>query len=110
MESVIVIYRWAINASFALLAIGFLLTIFSDKTVDSKIGMPLQMLRDMADLQPSGFFGAGIGTMILAPIIMLAWAAYIFFRDGDRRYGLITTAVTGVLSLSILIAFVKDRL
>lgn len=100
------IYRWAVYASFAAIGIGVVLAFLNDGDVDTKMGNPGQIIRHVIDLDAAGFFGLGISIMILAPIVMIATSAVSFFRAGDQRYGLISTAVAVILSLSIVIAFV----
>lgn len=101
------IYRWAVYLSFAFIGAGLVLAAFTDHEIETKLGTPIDMLRHALELDPTGFFGIGIGVMILAPIAMLGSAAVTFFRNGDRRYGTFTSVVAMVLSLSILIAFLK---
>lgn len=99
-------YRWAVIASFAMLGAGFVIALLSNQQVDSEMGSPLAIIRQLFDLEASGFFGIGIGIMILTPIVMIADASITFMKAGDRRYALITAAVAAILSLSIVIAFV----
>ena len=107
LRGAIRVYRWAVIFSFALLTVGFALTILTDHEVETEIGGPIAMLQGAADLHPAGFFGLGIGVMILAPIVMLIDAAIIFLRMGDRRYAGFTSLVALILSLSIAVAFLR---
>ncbi|MCO5219877.1 MAG: DUF1634 domain-containing protein [Thermomicrobiales bacterium] len=107
ISATISIYRWAVYLSFAFLGVGFVAALFSEHTIHSEIGTPQEMLRHALDFHPEGFFGIGIGIMILAPIAMLFNAASILFRKGDRRYALYTVVVALILSISILIAFLR---
>lgn len=100
-------YQWAVYASFAFIFAGLIIALFSDDAVETEMGAPSELIGNMIDLHPSGFFGMGIGIMILAPIAMLIDAAITFLRCGDRRFALITGAVALILSLSILISFLK---
>lgn len=100
------IYRWTVYASFAVIGIGVVLAFFRNGDVDTKMGNPGTIIRNVLDLDAAGFFGLGISIMIVAPIVMIATSAATFFRAGDQRYGLISTAVAVILSLSIVIAFV----
>ncbi|MCA9835049.1 MAG: DUF1634 domain-containing protein [Thermomicrobiales bacterium] len=101
------IYRWAVYISFAFLGVGFALALLTDHEVEREIGTPVEMVRRALELHPSGYFGIGIGVMILAPIAMLINAAVILFRLGDRKYARFTALVALILSLSILVAFLK---
>lgn len=106
VKRTIAIYRWAVVASFTIIGIGFLIAIVADQQVETEMSDPLTIASRLFDLQASGFFGAGISVMVLTPIVMIAIAAVTFFRAGDQRYGLITSAVAAILSLSIAISFV----
>lgn len=102
----ILIYRWAVYASFVLIGSGFLITITANQRVDAEMLGPIEILRQVLNGQASGFFGAGIAVMILTPIVMIATGAATFIGAGDRRYGLITYGVATILALSIAISFV----
>ncbi len=105
IRRVILTYQLAVYASFGFVLAGFLVALFTDHPVSTEMGSPLELSRRMAELHPAGFFGVGIGIMILAPIIMLADVASTFLRFGDRRYALITATVTLILAFSILLSF-----
>lgn len=106
IQRTISIYRWAVYTAFALIGVGFLLAITADQNIDTEMSAPLELVRQIIDLQASGYFGAGISVMILTPIVMIATGAVTFFNAGDRRYGFITLGVATILSLSIAISFV----
>lgn len=107
VRRVITTYQWAVYASFAFILAGFLVALFTDHPVETEMGAPSELLSNMIDLHPSGFFGMGIGIMILAPIAMLADATITFMRSDDRRYALITGLVTLILAFSILLSFLR---
>ncbi len=102
----ITIYRWAVVLTFAMIGVGFLFTIFANQNVDEVMASPLRLVEQAVALEASGFFGIGIGVMVLCPIVMIANAAFVFFSANDRRYGFITTAVAIILLLSIVVSFV----
>lgn len=106
IQRTILIYRWAVVATFAFIGAGFLITLFADQIIDTEMASPYELLRQIFALDASGFFGVGIGLVILTPIVMIANAAVIFFKVDDRRYGWITMAVAMILMLSIVISFV----
>lgn len=102
----ITIYQWTVYATFAFIFAGIAVSLFSDHEISTKMGSPADFLEKMLDLNPSGFFGVGIGIMILAPIVMVASAALTFYRNQDRRFALIALAVALILAFSILISFI----
>lgn len=105
IQRAILIYRWAVLLAFGLLGIGFVIALVRDQHVTTKMGHPNELMRQVLDLQASGFLGLGIAAMIVTPIVMIAAGAWTFFAAGDRRYGLITAAVAVILALSIAISF-----
>lgn len=104
-QRTVFIYRWAVIATFAFIGIGFVLTIFTDQSIDTEMGSPSLLMQQVLDLEASGFFGVGIGLMTLTPIVMIANAAAIFFGANDKRYGIVTATVAVILLLSIVISF-----
>lgn len=106
IRQTILIYRWAVYAAFGFIGGGFLIAAIADQSVDAEMALPADLLQQVFDLEASGFFGIGIGLMILTPIVMITSAAYTFLRAADRRYALITLTVAVILSLSIVISFV----
>ena len=105
IQRTIIIYRWAVIASFSMIGIGFLITLIANQNIDTNMATPARLLRQVINLEASGFFGIGIGLMVLTPIVMIASAALTFFSAGDKRYGLITTTVAVILLLSIVVSF-----
>lgn len=102
----IAIYQFAVYATFAFVFAGFAAAIFGDHVIETEMGAPTELISKLLDLNPSGFFGIGIGIMILAPVVMVADAALSFYRGGDKRFMLITCAVAVILIFSILISFI----
>lgn len=107
IRGTIQICRWAVYIAFAFLAVGFGLAPFVDHKVENNIGTPTEMVKRAFELHPSGYFGIGIGIIILAPIAMLINAAITLYRLGDRKYAGFTALVALILSISVLIAFLK---
>ena len=102
----IAIYQWAVYATFAFVFAGFATALFGEHELETEMGSPTELISKLIDLNPSGFFGVGIGIMILAPIVMVADAAISFYRGGDKRFALITCGVALILAFSILISFI----
>lgn len=102
----IAIYQVAVIATFAFVFAGFAAALIGDHEIENEMGSPTELFSKLIDLNPAGFFGIGIGVMILAPVVMVADAAITFYRGGDKRYALITCAVAAILGFSILISFI----
>ena len=90
--------------SFTIIAIGLVLAIARDEPLATELGQINDVLDDLSGGHSNGFLGLGILVMILSPIVATATIAVNFFRIGDRRYGMISSAVFTVLLASIVIA------
>ena len=87
--------------SFALIIVGLVIAILRDEPLSPELGTFRHIFDELITGHSNGFLGVGILVMILSPIIASATIAINFFRIGDRRYGLITTAVFVILMISI---------
>lgn len=92
------------KVSFALIVLGLIIAVIRDEPLANELGSMRHVLEDLTTGHSNGFLGIGILAMILSPIIATATIAAGFFRIGDRRYGLVSTAVFTILVASIAIA------
>jgi uncharacterized membrane protein len=90
--------------SFALIITGLVIAILRDEPLTGELGTFAHVFDELITGHSNGFLGLGILVMILAPIVSSATIAINFFRIGDRRYGLITTAVFVILMVSITLS------
>lgn len=87
--------------SFALIIAGLVIAILRDEPLSPELGAFGHIFDELVTGHSNGFLGIGILVMILSPIVASATIAINFFRIGDRRYGMITTAVFVILMISI---------
>jgi uncharacterized membrane protein len=106
VDQTVNVYRGGYILSFALVGIGLLVALAGDKELSTELGAPGAIIDHIADLDPNGFIGLGIGVMILTPIVMSIEVAINFFRANDLRFGLITSAVAIILLVTMALAFV----
>lgn len=90
--------------SFTLIIVGLVVAVTRDEPLASRLGSISQVLDQLVNGHSNGFLGIGILAMILSPIVAAGTIAISFFRIGDRRFGLITTAVFIVLLVSIALS------
>jgi uncharacterized membrane protein len=105
IEQTVGIYRGGYILSFALIGIGLLIALVSDKEIATELGAPVEIIEHLVDLDPNGFFGLGIGFMILTPIVMSFEVAVNFLRARNSRFSLITGAVAAILVVTMALAF-----
>jgi uncharacterized membrane protein len=90
--------------SFTLIILGLVIAIVRDEPLASELGTFGHVFDELITGHSNGFLGLGILMMILSPIVASATIALGFFRIGDRRYGMITSAVFIVLVVSIALS------
>lgn len=90
--------------SFVLIILGLVIAIVRDEPLANELGAFGRVFDELLAGHSNGFLGLGILVMILSPIVASATIAVSFFQIGDRRYGVITTAVFIVLMISIAIS------
>ena len=106
VEQTISVFRIGYIVSFIFIAIGLVDAFIQDVPLSSELGPPRELASDLLDLDPNGFIGAGIGIMILTPVIMTVEVAINFFREHDKRFGAITAVVAAILIVTCTLAVV----
>ena len=106
VDQTVNVYRAGYTMSFVLVGIGLLIALIGDKELSTELGGPNAIMDHVADLDPNGFIGLGIGVMILTPIVMSIEVAINFFRANDLRFSLITSAVAVILLVTMALAFI----
>jgi uncharacterized membrane protein len=106
VEQTTALYRGGYILSFVFVGIGLLLAIIGDGELSTELGGPLEIRDHLFDLDPNGFIGFGIGVMILTPIVMSIEVAANFFLARDRRFAMISAAVSLILVVTMALAFV----
>jgi len=92
--------------SFALIIVGLVIAILRDEPLVHELGSITHIFDQLMTGHSNGFLGLGILVMILSPIVSSATIAVSFFRIGDQRFGIITSAVFIVLVVSIAVSLV----
>lgn len=103
-QGAIRVLSWGWRISLTIIVLGLLVGLVRDEPLASELGSIRHVLDDLFTGHANGFLGTGILVMILSPIAAVATIALGFFRIGDVRYGIISTAVFAVLVTSIAIA------
>jgi uncharacterized membrane protein len=65
---------------------------------------PAELVPDLLALEPAGFLWLGILAVIATPLSRVAGAAVGFVQRGERVMALVSVAILGVISISILAA------
>jgi uncharacterized membrane protein len=87
--------------SATLLVAGLIVWLARGGTLPPSVTGPVQAVRDIATLQPNGFFSLGLLTLILTPFVRVAGSTVVFVRAHDRRYALVTTTVLAIMVASL---------
>jgi uncharacterized membrane protein len=62
-----------------------------------------EVLHDLRHMRGQAVVTVGLLLLILTPVLRVAASVFIFIRQGDRTYVLITAAVLGILLLSFVL-------
>ncbi len=102
VKEILQTYRIAIYLGFAAIFVGFLIAIVSGDELSSELGNIGSIVRNLKDLEAEGFFGLGIGIILLAPIVMLLRALLGFLAIKDQRFVVFTGIVALILVASTI--------
>lgn len=97
------VLRIGLIVSAALLVLGVLLWLARGGTLPLRVSGPVPALRELAALEPNGFFSLGLFALILTPFVRVAGSIVVFLRVRDARYALITAAVLAIMIASLLL-------
>jgi uncharacterized membrane protein len=100
------VFRIGYMLSFLFVGIGLVDAVIRDHPLAEELGPPRELLNHLLELDPNGFIGLGIGTMILTPIVMTLSVALNFYRARDLRFAAITGAVSLILIVTLALAFI----
>jgi len=99
------VYRGGYILSFVLVGVGLLVALLTDKELAMELGGPAEIIEHVLDMDPNGFIGLGIGTMILTPIVMSVEVTMNFRLARDLRFSMISAAVAAILIVTMALAF-----
>jgi len=87
--------------SATLLVLGLIVWLARGSTLPPRVSGPARAIRDIASLQPAGFFSLGLLALILTPFVRVAGSTVVFLRAHDGRYALITAIVLAIMIASL---------
>lgn len=100
------VLKWGSLLSGALMLAG-VLWIVAAADVPLQVGPPMPLEHLVAQLRagnPYAVMQAGVLLLLLTPLVRVTVAAVSFWRDGERRYALVSLVVLAIILASILFA------
>ncbi len=89
------------QAAVVIMAAGLILAVVRQEPLPSTLEQPADIARGIVRADPEAIVGLGIVAIILTPFVSTLLIAVTFYRQGDRRYGLISGLVLLILLVSI---------
>lgn len=84
-----------------IMAIGLTLAVFRQEALPSTLEQPADIVQGIARGDAEAIIGLGIISIILTPFASTIVIAIAFYRQGDRRYAMISGLVLLILLVSI---------
>lgn len=94
------------RVAVAIMAVGLILAVIQQEALPSTLEQPADIARGIFNGDPEAIVGLGIISIILTPFASTIVIAIAFYRQGDRRYALISSVVLLILLVSIGLSLV----
>jgi uncharacterized membrane protein len=91
----------------ALLIIGLVVAAAKRESLNHEVESFGQVFPAVFDGKASGIIDLAILTLMITPLITVVVVATGFMRAGDRRYGLLSFVVLGVLGVSVTLSLLR---
>ncbi len=91
----------------ALLVLGLAVAAAKRESLQTEVDSFGRVLPEILDGNASGIIDLAILAMMMTPLVTVVVVAIGFLRAGDRRYGLLSFVVLGVLGISVALALVR---
>ncbi len=106
-RSAITVLSWGFRLGAALLAVGLIVAAIKGEALERKAEAFPDIIPAVLDGKASGIVDLAILCLMATPVATVFVVALGFFRIGDRRYGLLSLIVLGVLAISISLSLFR---
>ncbi len=89
------------RVAVVIMAAGLVLAVIRQEPLPSTLEGPADIARGFVRADPEAIVGLGIVSIILTPFVSTLVIAMTFYRQGNRRYALISSLVLAILLTSI---------
>ena len=91
----------------ALLVVGLVVAALKQEAINHKAESFEKVIPAVFDGKASGIIDLAILVMMITPLLTVVTVAIGFVRAGDRRYGLLSFVVLGVLCVSVTLSLLR---
>ncbi len=98
---------WGFRLGAALLVVGLAVAAMRQESLGERTDPFIEIVPTILDGHARGIVDLAIVTLMATPVVTTLVVAAGFFREGDRRYGLITLTVLVVLGISVSLSLVR---
>jgi hypothetical protein len=106
-RSAIRVLSWGFRIGAAILGIGLIIAIIKQESLRRTAEAYPDILPSIFDGEASGIISLSIVVLVATPVATVLTVATGFMRIGDRRYGLLSLVVLGVLAVSISLSLFR---
>ena len=106
-RSAVTIRSLGFRLGAVLLAIGLLVAIVKQESLERTAEAYPDILPSVFDGDANGIISLAIVTLVATPVVTVLTVAIGFLRVGDRRFGVLSLFVLGVLGISISLSLFR---
>lgn len=98
---------WGFRLAAALLVLGLALAAIKQESLGERTDPFIEIFPAILDGKARGIVDLAIVTLMATPVVTTLVVAVGFFREGDRRYGLLSLTVLVVLGISVSLSLFR---
>jgi hypothetical protein len=106
-RSAITVLSWGFRIGASILGLGLLVAVIRQESIRKTAEAYPDILPSVFDGEASGIISLAIIVLVATPVVTVLTVATGFFRIGDRRFGLLSLFVLGVLGVSISLSLFR---
>lgn len=106
-RAAITVLTWGFRIGAAILGVGLFVAIIRQESLRRNAESYPDILPSVFDGEASGIISLAIIVLVATPVVTVLRVGIGFFRIGDRRFGLLSLIVLGVLGVSISLSLFR---
>ncbi len=113
-EAIVPVYRaatkvltWGFRTGAGLLLIGLVVSLIKQEALNTEVDPFGEILPALFDGKPAAIIDLAILAMMATPLLTVVVVAIGFMRAGDRRYGMLSFVVLGILCVSVALSLLR---
>jgi len=113
-EAIVPVYRaairvltWGFRTGAGILLLGLVVSLIKREALNTQVDPFADILPTLFDGKPAAIIDLAILTFMATPLLTVVVVAIGFMRAGDRRYGMLSFIVLGVLCISVTLSLLR---